>query len=143
MPMIDWAKPLAFQVSDPSGGKAMLQGLYGPDDWNSPSAFAVRLDHVWFTDDGAEKWASVARFDHNGHDAFHWNPPRDGFHIDVYQNGIRDKVWLQTPPPHSTILDVIDYCKDRLYDRGHPEYLFEVYRGKKSFRPGRLGLRPK
>ena len=58
------------------------------DDWRSPSEFVVRLDHVTYRD-GDERYDHVARFNHDGHSVFIWNPPDDGFHIDFYPNGTK------------------------------------------------------
>ena len=141
MSNINWAKPIILKVPDLQGGQAVLRGAYGKDDWSTPAEFVVRLDHV-VLEDGEKEYESVARFDHDGHSVFIWNPPDDGFHIDVYPSGTEDKHWLRTPPPHSDLHDVFDYCRNHLYAQSNAEYLFEVYRGAATFDPRRIGLRP-
>ena len=142
MSNINWANPVILKVPDPLDGSAILRGAYGMDDWRSPSEFVVRLDHVT-CEDGDERYDHVARFDHDGHSVFIWNPPDDGFHIDFYPNGIKNKQWLQTPPPHSGIRDVFDYCRGKLYGQPRAEHLFREYRGVDQFKPRSIGLIPK
>lgn len=141
MSYIDWAQPILLKVPDPPNGKATLQGSFGKDNWQNPMKFTVRLDHVVFRKEGEEK-QEVARFDHNGHSVFYWNPPQDGFHIDVFPNGRKQKSWLQTPPPHSDLHDVFDYCRTHLHNQYNAEYLFRVYRGRENFDPRAIGLTP-
>lgn len=136
----------------------LLYCYYGVDDWDRPTAFTVRLQRAAYQrDDGTLVLEDVARFDHNGHSAFEWNPAAgDGFHIDVYPNGEKEKVWLATPPagvdyealterypPSERIHATMEYCRDVFEDGARRAYLLEVHRGGVAeFDPREIGLRP-
>ncbi|WP_132059084.1 hypothetical protein [Halorussus amylolyticus] len=135
----------------------LLYCYYGVDDWKRPTAFTVRLQRGVHREDGKLILEDVARFDHNGHSAFEWNPATDdGFHIDVYPDGQKEKIWLTTPPtgvdyealserypPSERIYATMEYCRDIFTDEHNRAYLFEVYRGNiEEFDPQEIGLSP-
>lgn len=157
MASIDFDDPLVFPSHSGVTGE-LLYCYYGVDDWERPTAFTVRLQlAIHRRKDGKLVLEDVARFDHNGHSAFEWNPETgDGFHIDVYPNGEKEKVWLATPPtgvdydaltercpPSERIHATMEYCRDIFVDGSNRAYLFKVYRGDlEEFDPRELGLTP-
>lgn len=157
MPDIDFDEPLVFR-SHSDRTEELLYCYYGVDDWECPTAFTVRLQRaVHRNEDGKIALEDVARFDHNGHSAFEWNPSAgDGFHIDVYPHGEKEKYWLATPPrgvdydalterfpPSERIYATMEYCRSIFEDESNRAYLLEVSMGRVSqFDPREIGLTP-
>lgn len=154
---IDFDDPLVFPSHSGVTGE-LLYCYYGVDDWERPTAFTVRLQlAIHRREDGKLVLEDVARFDHNGHSAFEWNPEtEDGFHIDVYPEGEKKKVWLATPPtgvdydalterypPSERIHATMEYCRGVFVNESNRAYLFEVYQGGiEKFDPREIGLTP-
>lgn len=154
---IEFDDPLVFPAHAGVTGK-FLYCYFGVDDWECPTAFTVRLQlAIHRREDGKLVLEDVARFDHNGHSAFEWNPETgDGFHIDVYPNGKKEKFWLETPPasvdydalterypPSERVHATMEYCRDVFVDESSRMYLVEVYRGNvEGFDPREIGLTP-
>lgn len=154
---IDFDDPLIFP-SNSGITDELLYCYYGVDDWRRPAAFTVRLQRaVHRREDGKLVLEDVARFDHNGHSAFEWNSSTgDGFHIDVYREGKKEKVWLATPPaavdydalterypPSERVHATMEYCRDVFTDESNRAYLLKVSRGEiVDFDPREIGLVP-
>lgn len=152
---IDFDDPLVFPT-DTGTTDELFYCYYGVDDWERPTAFTVRLQRAGHRrDDGKLVLENIARFDHNGHSAFEWNPETgDGFHIDVYPNGEQRKVWLSTPPagvdyeplterypPSERVHATMEFCRDVFRQESNRTYLSSVYRGKiENFVPKEIGL---
>jgi hypothetical protein len=142
MSRINHANPIVINVSDKHGNSAEAQGSFGMDDWSNPTMFVVRLDYVEWSN-GSWEHEPIARFDHDGHSVFKHNPPKDGFHIDVYKNGKKNKIWLQTPPPHTNIHDIFDYCRQKLYTKARANHLYQTWLGQiPNFSATQIGLNP-
>lgn len=154
---IEFDDPLVFSA-DSGATDELFYCYYGVDDWKRPTAFTVRLQRANHRrEDGRLVLQDVARFDHNGHSAFEWNPETgDGFHIDVYPDGAQQKVWLATPPagvdydalterypPSERIHATMEYCRDIFRRESNRAYLLAVYRGDvETFVPQEIGLTP-
>ncbi|WP_276299828.1 hypothetical protein [Halorussus lipolyticus] len=153
---IDFDDPLVFP-SHSGETEELLYCYYGVDNWKRPTKFTVRLQQASHRrEDGKLVLKDVARFDHNGHSAFEWNPATgDGFHIDVYPNGEKEKVWLATPPagvnydvlnerypPSERIHATMEYCRDVFVDDSNRAYLLQVRQGQVEFEHHKVGLAP-
>lgn len=157
MVAVDFDDPQVFPSSAGTTDE-LLYCYYGVDDWKRPTAFTVRLQRaIHRREDGKLVLEDVARFDHNGHSAFEWDPSTgDGFHIDVYPNGEKEKIWLTTPPadvdyealserypPSERIHATMEYCRDVFTDAFNRAYLLDVYLGDiLEFDPQEIGLTP-